>query len=98
MISSASGGGGGRVLGSLAAVGAIAALVSANVKPRADVRYWANLPETVLAATLQQHSPITKIDVALRDGAGQPVGDAAPRIHQWTDRRGNTLIWLKSRN
>lgn len=98
VISSASGGGGGRVLGSLAAVGAIAALVSANVKPRADVRYWANLPETVLAATLQQHSPITKIDVALRDGASQPVGDAAPRIHQWTDRRGNTLIWLKSRN
>jgi tetratricopeptide (TPR) repeat protein len=98
LISSASGGGGGRALGSIAAIGAIASLVSANVKPRADVRYWNNLPQTLHMLSLRHDGPLSGPTAALRDDKGQPVADAQPRIQQWRDKNGNTLIWLKSRN
>ena len=52
LINVALDGSAGRALGGLAAAGAIVSLVSANVKPRADVRYWANLPESLHLATL----------------------------------------------
>ena len=98
LISSATGGGNGRALGGIAAVGAIASLVSANVRPRADVRYWANLPQTLHIASLRRDGPLPALAPALRDDNGQAVGDARVQIQQWRDKHGNTLIWLKSRN
>lgn len=85
-----------RALGGLAAVGAIAALVSANVKPRADVRYWANLPESLHVATLgAAAAPLG--DVRLLDDAGQAVASDELVRREWTDPKGRRLVWIKTR-
>jgi hypothetical protein len=98
LISAASGGGGGRALGAVAAIGAISSMISANVKPRADVRYWANLPETLHVATLRLDGEPGPIQVNLTDDNGQPVAADSLRIRTFRDARGNGLIWIKSRN
>lgn len=98
VISAATGGGGGRELGALAAVGAISAMISANVKPRADVRYWANLPETIHAAAFRLPGLPQSIQLQAFDTAGNAVPLDKPAIRQWIDRNGNVLIWIKSRN
>jgi tetratricopeptide (TPR) repeat protein len=94
----ASGGGGGRALGAVAAAGAVLSLFSANVKPRADVRYWANLPETVHVSSLRYDGDLKAVQVSLSDEQGQPVASDSLRIQTFRDARGNGLIWIKSRN
>lgn len=98
VVSSAFGGGGGRALGAVAAVGAIASLVAINVKPRADVRYWNNLPETLHIGAVEWPGLPANIDISLFDEQGQPVPPDAVRIHKWIDRNGNGLVWIKTRN
>jgi hypothetical protein len=98
VISAAYGGGVGNKLGALAAVGAISSIISANVKPKADVRYWANLPETVHVSSLQLAALPAKVNVALRDAEGKPVPSDQVRVQSWIDKNGNGLIWIKSRN
>ena len=94
----AAGGGSGNALGAVAAVGAIASIISVNVKPRADVRYWNNLPETVHMATLRDNGLPQQVKVALFDEAGQPVDSNTVQVHKWIDKRGNVLVWIKTRN
>ncbi len=96
-INAAVGGSAGSAIGGLAAVGAIAALVSANVKPRADVRYWANLPETLHLATLARADSAAPAAVSLYDAAGQPVPLDSVVQRQWTDASGRRLVWIKTR-
>lgn len=92
------GGSAGRALGGVAAVGVIVSLVSINVKPRADVRYWANLPERLhLTTTRLDGAGEGEIAVALFDEAGRPVASDGLVTHRWTDRNGNQLIWVKTR-
>jgi tetratricopeptide (TPR) repeat protein len=98
LIAAANGGGGGRALGMVAAAGAVASLFSANVKPRADVRYWANLPETLHVAALRMDGEPGPLQVSLSDENGQPVASDSLRIQTFRDARGNRLIWIKSRN
>jgi hypothetical protein len=98
LIAAASGGGGGRALGAVAAAGAVLSLFSANVKPRADVRYWANLPETLHVASLRYDGDLNTVQVSLTDDQGQPVTSNSLRIQTFRDARGNGLIWIKSRN
>lgn len=98
VISSAYGGGGGRALGAVAAVGAIASLISVNVQPRADVRYWNNLPETLHIGAVQHQGLPQNVNVTLFDEQGQPVPAESLRIQKWIDVRGNGLIWIKTRN
>jgi tetratricopeptide (TPR) repeat protein len=98
LIAAASGGGGGRALGAVAAAGAVLSLFSANVKPRADVRYWANLPETLHVAALRFDGDLNAVQVSLTDDKGQPVASDSLRIQTFRDARGNGLIWIKSRN
>jgi hypothetical protein len=97
VVSAAFGGQGGAALGGVAALGAIASLLSANVKPAADVRYWANLPETVHVATLRT-SGSAPVAVQLFDAGGQSVTSGALVVRQWTDPRGNRVVWIKTRN
>lgn len=97
VISAALGGQGGAALGGLAAAGAIASLLAANVKPAADVRYWSNLPEMLHMATLRTDGPAA-VNVKLLDAAGQPVTSPSLVTRQWTDRHGNRLIWIKTRD
>ena len=94
----AAGGGHGNALGAVAAVGAIASLVAVNVKPRADVRYWANLPETVHIAALPHQGLPSTVKVALFDEAGQPVQADNLQVNKWIDKRGNVLVWITTRN
>lgn len=98
LISAATGGGGGQALGALAAVGAISSIVSANVKPRADVRYWANLPETIHAASFHHTGLPSAIQVQLFDQKGAPVPIDKPVINKWIDKNGNVIVWIKTRN
>lgn len=97
LINTALGGSAGSALGGLAAVGSIAALVSANVKPRADVRYWANLPETLHLAALNLPAGAALPEVALFDAAGQPVAADGIVRRQWSDAAGRRLVWIKTR-
>ena len=98
VIAAAGGGGGGRTLGALAAVGAISSIISANVQPKADVRFWGNLPETLHAASLRLAAPPAKVAVTLADAEGKPVPADTVRVQTWFDRNGNGLIWIKTRN
>lgn len=98
VISAAYGGGGGRALGAIAAVGAISSIFSANVKPRADVRYWNNLPETLHFGTVQYQGLPQNVNVTLFDEQGQPVPAESLRIQKWIDKNGNGLVWIKTRN
>lgn len=97
VLAAAAGGGGGNALGGLAAIGAISSIISANVKPRADTRYWNNLPETIHAASFSHAGLPEKIDVKLFDAAGKPVQSDKVAINKWIDKNGNVLIWIKSR-
>lgn len=97
MMSAVGGTGGGRVMGGLAAVGAISSIISANVKPRADVRYWNNLPETIHATSFRHAGLPEKISVTLFDEGGAPVQPDKLAINKWIDKNGNVLIWIKSR-
>ena len=98
VISAASGGGGGRALGALAAIGAISSIISANVQPKADVRFWANLPETLHAASLRLAGPPAHVGVTLADADGKPVSADTVRVQTWFDKNGNGVIWIKTRN
>lgn len=96
VISAALGGGAGTALGGLAAAGMIVSLISGNVKPRADVRYWANLPESLHVATLGVGAapPGT---ATLLDEAGRRVVSEDLTQLAWTDPKGRRLVWIKSR-
>lgn len=98
VLSAAVGGGNGNTLGAIAAVGAIASLISVNVKPKADVRFWANLPETLHMASISNTGMPKKITVALFDQGGQQVTSDQLQVHSWIDKNSNGLIWIKSRN
>lgn len=97
VISAGFGGQGGAALGAVAAVGAIASLLAVNAKPAADVRYWNNLPETLHVATLRTEGP-APVAVKLLDASGKPVDSPALVTRQWTDPRGNRLVWIKTRD
>ncbi|MGZ8289118.1 MAG: hypothetical protein ACXW2U_05160 [Telluria sp.] len=97
MMAAVGGTGGGRVMGGIAAVGAISSIISANVKPRADVRYWNNLPETIHAASFKHAGLPANISVKLFDESGNPVQSDKLAINKWIDKNGNVLIWIKSR-
>ncbi|MBZ2208796.1 hypothetical protein [Massilia soli] len=97
MMSAVGGKGGGNVMGGLAAIGAISSIISANVKPRADVRYWNNLPETLHATAFTHTGLPANISVKLFDDSGNAVQSDKLAINKWIDRNGNVLIWIKSR-
>ena len=98
VIAAANGGGGGRALGAVAAVGAIASLVAVNVKPRADVRYWNNLPETLHIGAVQHQGLPENVSIKLFDENGQQVPADTLRIQKWIDKKGNGVVWIKTRN
>ncbi|HEY8607794.1 MAG TPA: hypothetical protein VIM12_11835 [Noviherbaspirillum sp.] len=97
VIASATGGGG-QALGAVAAIGAIASIISANVRPRADVRYWANLPERVHASAFTHRGLPSEIAVQAADAAGNPVPLDRLAVNKWIDRNGKLLVWIKTRN
>ena len=96
--SAAAGQSNGNALGAVAAVGAIASIISINVKPKADVRYWNNLPETIHVAAVRAGKLPEAVQAALVDPDGKPVAAERVSIQRWMDKNGNGLVWIKTRN
>lgn len=80
------------------AVGIVALALASRAKPRADTRYWDNLPDAVHVGTrrvMRDSQPewgVQYLNRALKpvDGLERPV-----EVH-W-DRRGNGIVWVRSR-
>jgi tetratricopeptide (TPR) repeat protein len=98
LINAGVGGHAGNALGAISAVGAITSLLAINAKPQADVRYWNNLPETLHIATIQNIGLVDPTKITLFDDQGSRVNLDNLITRQWTDSKGNQLIWIKSRN
>lgn len=94
-VNLATGGSAGAQIGAVAAIGAIASLVSMNINPAADVRYWNNLPETIHLAVLKPEDSVG--DLTLRDENGTQVEVANVARHEWVDRNGRKIVWMKVR-
>ena len=86
----------GRTIGAVAGVGAIATIISLNVNPAADVRYWNNLPESLHVAVLKPGETLGAL--TLRDERGAAVDVAGVARQEWTDPQGRKIIWIKTRN
>lgn len=96
--SAAAGQSNGNALGAVAAVGAIASIISINVKPKADVRYWNNLPETIHVAAVRANKLPEAVQALLVDPDGKPVTAERVSIQRWMDKNGNGLVWIKTRH
>lgn len=88
----------GNALGAVAAVGAIASIISIKVKPKADVRYWNNLPETLHVNAVRADQLPQAVAATLIDSEGKPVPLEHIKIQRWLDKNGNGLVWIKTRN
>ena len=77
--------------GGLAAIGAIAALVAQNAKPRADTRCWPNLPDTVHVAFLPKSVRGSPVSASFLDADGNVLGrkEQVPAAE-------DTLVWFKN--
>jgi Tetratricopeptide repeat len=89
------GGHAGGAIGAAAGIATIATLVSMNVNPAADVRYWNNLPETMHLVVLKPDDTVG--DLVLRDESGAPVEVQNVARHEWTDPAGRKIVWIKVR-
>lgn len=98
VLSPAMGGSSGQVGNTLALIGVATMALSANVKPRADTRYWSRLPDAVHSSTTRADA----MDVAMwqaqySDIDGQPIALPSGIFHHYEDAQGNHLIWHSSR-
>lgn len=89
------GGTAGGQIGAVAGIAAIATLVSMNVNPAADVRYWNNLPETLHVAVLKPDDVVG--DLVLHDQNGALTEVPGVARHEWTDPAGRKIVWIKVR-
>ena len=76
--------------GGLAVLGIASALIASNAKPRADTRYWPNLPDTVHVAFLPKRVRTGVVTAAFLDADGN-VLNRQERKPQESD----TLLWFK---
>ncbi|MEX0900522.1 MAG: tetratricopeptide repeat protein [Gammaproteobacteria bacterium] len=80
------------------AVGIVALALAARSKPQADTRYWDNLPDVVHVSSRKLARGVQpEWGVQYLDRAGNPVtGLGGPADVHW-DKRGNGLVWVRSR-
>lgn len=96
--SPAVGGSSGQVGNTLALIGVASMALSANVKPRADTRYWASLPDAIHVSTFSgSPTDISDWQATYADLDGQPVSLPSGVFRHYQDQRGNHLIWHSSR-
>lgn len=80
------------------AVGIVALALASRAKPRADTRYWDNLPDAVHVGTrLVMRDAQPEWGVQYLDRGRRPVdGLERPVAVHW-DPRGNGIVWVRSR-
>jgi hypothetical protein len=92
------GGSAGAIVGG---VGAVASLMAANAKPRADTRAWSSLPDLIHVATLKVEQPLTEPPVRYTRHAGESGGDPGEpllsKLRFETDKNGHHYGWGRSR-
>jgi len=77
--------------GGLALIGIASALIASNAKPRADTRYWPNLPDTVHVAFLPKSVRGTAVSAAFLDAEGNELSR-----QEQTPPEAETLLWFKN--
>lgn len=93
-----SGGGSSGTANVVGAVGIVALALAARSKPQADTRYWDNLPDAVHVTTRElARGAEPGWGMQYLDRAGNPVaGLETPAAVHW-DKRGNGVVWTRSR-
>ena len=80
------------------AVGIVALALSARSKPQADTRYWDNLPDAVHVSSRKLARGVQpEWGVQYLDRAGNPVAGLERAVDVHWDKRGNGLVWVRSR-
>ncbi len=80
------------------AVGIVALALSARSKPQADTRYWDNLPDAVHVSSRKlARDAQPEWGVQYLDRAGNPVSGLGGDAEVHWDKRGNGLVWVRSR-
>lgn len=80
------------------AVGIVALALSARAKPQADTRYWDNLPDGVHVTTRKlARGAQPGWAVQYIDAAGRPVAGLGGDVEVHWDKRGNGIVWTRSR-
>ena len=93
-----SGGGSSGTANVVGAVGIVALAFAARSKPQADTRYWDNLPDAVHVMTRKLGTGAEPDwGVQYLDRAGNPVAGLEQGVDVHWDKRGNGLVWVRSR-
>lgn len=92
----------GDVGSGLALIGVAQMALAANVKPRADTRYWSNLPDILHITTLRSEDNdgslvIDDWQAAYQDQQGETVPLTTGVFRQYADKKGNYIVWHSSR-
>ena len=81
------------VAGGIGLIGVASALIAQNAKPRADTRYWSNLPDTVHVAFLPKTVRGSAVEVAFLDADGNALAK-----QQRVVAADDPLVWFKNKN
>lgn len=89
----------GYVGSGLKALGALQIFSASNAKPRADTRYWSNLPDRVHIFTYAQSElGASDIEVRYLNKSQQEIPEMTTRAARIEASNGNGLIWVLSQN
>lgn len=80
------------------AIGIVALALASRAKPRADTRYWDNLPDAVHVGSrrvMRDAQPEWGVQYLTRDR--KPVDGLERPVEIHWDRRGNGIVWVRSR-
>ena len=78
------------VAGGLGVLGAFSIMVAQNAKPRADTRYWDNLPDTVHVLFLPKSVRCNEVSVTYLDKDGNAVATAQQAL-----LADDVVLWFK---
>ncbi|RDV28036.1 hypothetical protein DXV75_03465 [Alteromonas aestuariivivens] len=75
----------------LSLIGVASMAISMNARPRADTRYWDNLPDLVHVTTTRSDSIGNGVEFIFQDKDGQPLNTQAANLNHQTEQQ--TIIW-----
>ena len=84
------------ISGALGLVSVAEMAISQSAKPRADTRYWDNLPDAVHVFTCKASASSATPTVVFEDGDGNVV--ARKKVALQFDAKGNGVGWVRSRS
>lgn len=81
----------------VALVTSVAALVSTNMKGRADSRYWNNLPDKVHLYTLPMPANPEELTFEFLDASGAVIPELTQNRRVQVDSKGRGIVWVRAR-